>query len=449
MGVPAGTPIAAALAGWVVGVAVPKEDNELQTESSGGPASEPTSGPAAVPVPGRPARIPRAGLLVLSAAGFTAVTTELLPSGLLPEISRDLGVQESAVGALTAVYAAVIVFTALPLSRLLAGGVPRKTLLIATILAFGLSNVLLAASPTLPLAIAARLLGGVAHGLLWSSMAPYVSRIVPAHSVGKAMAIVFSGNSIALAVGAPLGTMMGAVLSWRSSFLALAGVAALLALLALYLLPAATDSGREARPSLRAALAVRGVIAVAVAWPLLVLAHFTLFTYIAPFLLASGLPAGAVSISLSVIGVASLVGIWIAGVTTDSRPRRSLLVTVAGLLAVFGLLPLLGATWPGAMVLLSLWGIAFGAIGIYNQAAILRAGGEHRDAANSLTVVTIQLGIAVGASYGGLAFTAFGAGLVPYAAAIPVAAALAIIAASGKGGYPAGPRESSRRGGAP
>ncbi|MEW1811966.1 MFS transporter [Pseudarthrobacter phenanthrenivorans] len=400
-------------------------------------------------MPSRPARIPRAGLLVLSAAGFTAVTTELLPSGLLPQISRELGVQESAVGALTAVYAAVIVFTALPLSRLLAGRVPRKTLLIATILAFGLSNVLLAASPTLPLAIAARLLGGVAHGLLWSSMAPYVARIVPAHSVGKAMAIVFSGNSIALAIGAPLGTMMGTVLSWRSSFLALAGVAALLALLAIYLLPAATDAGRESRPSLRAALAVRGVVAVAIAWPLLVLAHFTLFTYIAPFLLASGLPAGAVSISLSVIGVASLVGIWIAGITTDSMPRRSLLITVTGLLAVFGLLPLLAGTWPGAMALLSLWGIAFGAIGIYNQAAILRAGGEHRDAANSLTVVTIQLGIAIGASYGALAFTTLGAGLVSYAAAIPLAAALAVIAASRRGGYPTGPRETSLRRPAP
>jgi predicted MFS family arabinose efflux permease len=385
-----------------------------------------------------------AGLLVLAAAGFTAVTTELLPSGLLPEISRELGVQESAVGSLTAVYTAVIVFTALPLSRLLAGRVPRKTLLIATVFAFALSNVLLALSPTLPLAIAARLLGGVAHGLLWSSMAPYVARIVPAHSVGKAMAIVFSGNSIALAIGAPLGTMMGAVLSWRTSFLILAGVAALLALVAVWLLPAAAEAGPESTPSLRRALAVPGVIAVAMAWPLLLLGHFALFTYIAPFLLTAGLPANATGLSLSVIGVASLVGIWIAGATADSHPRRSLLTAVALFLLAFALLPVLGGTWAGAFTLLALWGTAFGAIGIYNQAAILRAGGEHRDAANSLTVVTIQLGIAVGAAYGALAFTTLGAGLVPLAAAIPVAAALGIIATNRKSGYPAGPRETRR-----
>ncbi|WP_163167761.1 MFS transporter [Arthrobacter sp. Alg241-R88] len=389
---------------------------------------------------------PKAGLLVLAAAGFIAVTTELLPSGLLPEISRELGVTESAVGSLTAVYAAVIVFTALPLSKLLVGRVPRKTLLMAAIFTFALSNVLLALSPTLPLAIGARLLGGVGHGLLWSGMAPYVARIVPAHSVGKAMAIVFSGNSIALAVGAPLGTMMGAVLSWRTSFLVLAGVAVALGILAAWLLPASLEAGRQSTPSLRAALAVPGVIAVAVAWPLLVLAHFTLFTYIAPFLLTSGLPASGVSIALSVIGVASLVGIWIAGMTADSHPRRALLVTVTGFLAVFVLLPALGGSWAGAIIMLALWGTAFGAIGIFNQAAILRVGGEHRDAANSLTVVTIQLGIALGASYGAVAITTMGAGLVSYAAAVPIVSALVIIIASRKSGYPSGPGERPTNG---
>ena len=403
--------------------------------------TQPASRQAASEGPAPAPRFPRGGLLILAAAGFTAVTTELLPSGLLPQISRDLGVDESAVGSLTAAYAAVIVFTALPLSRLLAGRIPRKTLLIATVLAFAVSNVLLASSPVLGLAIAARLLGGVAHGMLWSSMAPYVARIVPAHSVGKAMAIVFSGTSIALAVGAPLGTLMGSVLTWRDSFLVLAGVGGVLALLAVWMLPAAPDGGGATTPSLRGALKLPGVIAVATAWPLLLLGHFTLFTYIAPFLQSSGLPDAFTGISLSVVGAAGLAGIWIAGLTADSRPRRSLLSAVAVLVGAFALLPVLGGTWVGELALVTLWGAAFGAIGIYNQAAILRAGGEHKDAANGLTVVTIQLGIAVGAGYGALALGAVGAQFVPLAAAIPTAAALAIILASRRGGYPAGHRE--------
>jgi predicted MFS family arabinose efflux permease len=403
------------------------------------PLSAPAASPRAAAV--HAPRFPRGGLLILAAAGFTAVTTELLPSGLLPQISRDLGVEESAVGSLTAAYAAVIVFTALPLSRLLGGRIPRKTLLIATVLAFALSNVLLAASPDLGLAIAARLLGGVAHGMLWSSMAPYVARIVPAPSVGKAMAIVFSGNSIALAVGAPIGTLMGSVLTWRHSFLVLAGVGALLALLAVWVLPAAPDGNSGTTPSLRGALKLPGVIAVATAWPLLLLGHFTLFTYIAPFLQAVGLPDTFTGITLSAVGVSSLVGIWVAGLTADSRPRRSVLCAVALLVCAFALLPLLGGTWTGELALVAIWGTAFGAVGIYNQAAILRAGGDHKDAANGLTVVTIQLGIAVGAGYGALALNTVGAQFVPLAAAVPTAAALAIILASRRGGYPAGPRE--------
>ncbi|MFF1832164.1 MFS transporter [Paenarthrobacter sp. NPDC058040] len=400
--------------------------------------------PRTAPRSQRPAKIPWGGLLVLAAAGFTAVTTELLPSGLLPQISRDLGVDESAVGSLTAAYAAIIVFTALPLSRLLGGRVPRKTLLIGTVLAFALSNVLLALSPTLPVAIVARLLGGIAHGMLWSSMAPYVARIVPAHSVGKSMAVVFSGTSIALAVGAPIGTLMGTLMTWRASFVVLAGVGVLLALLALWLLPGAHDPGNHKAPSIRAALKLPGVIAVATAWPLLLLAHFTLFTYIAPFLLASGLPETLTGVSLSVVGVSGLLGIWIAGLTADSHPRRSVIAAVGLLLLAFALLPVLGTTTVGMFALMVLWGVSFGAMGIYNQAAILRAGGEHKDAANGLTVVTIQVGIAVGAVYGALALTVLGAQLVPLAAALATAVALAIIVASRRGGYPAGGREKRR-----
>ena len=73
-------------------------------------------------------------------------------------------------------------------------------------------------------------------------------------------------------------------------------------------------------------------------------------------------------------------------------------------------------------------------------------GGEHRDAANSLTVVTIQLGIALGASYGAVAITSMGAALVPFAAAVPIVVALVIIVASRNSGYPAGPGEGRARG---
>jgi predicted MFS family arabinose efflux permease len=173
----------------------------------------------------------------------------------------------------------------------------------------------------------------------------------------------------------------------------------------------------------------------------MLLAHFTLFTYIAPYVRAEGLPDAAIGISLSVVGASGLVGIWVAGVTADSHPRLALLITVCLVLTSFVLLPVVGSTWVGCVLLMAVWGAGLGAIGIYNQAAILRAGGEHRDAANGLTVVTVSVGLSVGALFGAVILDTFGAMGLPLAAAVPMAVALVIVAIGRNHAYPAGLRE--------
>ncbi|WP_426998451.1 MFS transporter [Pseudarthrobacter sp. N5] len=388
-----------------------------------------------------PDRLPLGALLVLAAIGFTAITTELLPSGLLPQISAGLNISEPVAGYLTAGYAAIIVVTVIPATILLAR-VPRNALLISLVLTFAISNALVGLVSDFGSAMAARVVGGIAHGLLWSTMAPFIARIVPPHKVGKALAIVFSGNSLGLAIGAPVGTALGGLLGWRASFLGLAASGILLGLLAVWLLPAVRRIPDAKRPSLRLAIAQPGVKAVAVAWPLLLMAHFALFTYIAPFIRAAGLPDYSITLSLTVLGVAGLVGIWIAGITVDSRPRRSLLITTAAVAGSMLLLPVFGSTVFGAMVLMAVWGAGLGAIGIYNQSAILRAGRDYKDAANGLTVLTIQIGITIGAVYGAAALVTAGPLLVPVAAAVPVVAALVITLAGRKHAYPPGPKES-------
>lgn len=389
--------------------------------------------------------MPVGALIVLAAIGFTAITTELLPSGLLPRISADFKVSEATAGYLTAGYAAIIVVTVIPLSMALAR-IPRHVLLIALILTFAASNALVAVVSDFGAAMGSRVVGGIAHGLLWSAMAPFVARIVPAHKVGKALAIVFSGNSLGLAIGAPVGTALGNLLGWRAAFLVLAASGVVLAILAVWLLPPVRRIPDTPHPSLRKAIAQPGVKTVAVGWPLMLMAHFALFTYIAPFLREVRLPDFSIPLSISVLGVAGLVGIWIAGVTVDSRPRRWHLITVAGVVASLLLLPLVGNLAGGldlaaALVLMFVWGTGIGAMGIYNQSAILRAGGEYRDAANGLTVLTIQVGITIGAMFGAAALTFAGPALIPVAAALPAVVALVLIMAGRRHAYPPGREE--------
>lgn len=390
-------------------------------------------------------RLPVGALIVLAAIGFTDITTELLPSGLLPQISADFRVSEATAGYLTAGYAAIIVVTVIPLSMLLSR-IPRHFLLVALILTFAASNALVAIVSDFGAALGSRVVGGIAHGLLWSAMAPFVARIVPAHKVGKALAIVFSGNSLGLAIGAPVGTALGNLLGWRSAFLVLAASGVLLALLAVWLLPPVRRIPDAARPSIRQAIRQPGVKAVAIGWPLMLMAHFALFTYIAPFLREVRLPDFSIPLSISVLGVAGLVGIWIAGITVDSRPRRWLLITIAGVVVSMLLLPLVGIVLPGlalpvALVLMLVWGTGIGAMGIYNQSAILRAGGEYKDAANGLTVLTIQIGIMIGAMFGAAALTFAGPLLIPVAAALPAVVALVLTVAGRRHAYPPGPKE--------
>lgn len=390
-------------------------------------------------------RLPVGALIVLAAIGFTAITTELLPSGLLPQISADFRVSEATAGYLTAGYAAIIVVTVIPFSLLLSR-VPRHYLLIALILFFAASNAMVAIVSDFGAAMGSRVVGGIAHGLLWSAMAPFVARIVPAHKVGKALAIVFSGNSLGLAIGAPVGTALGNIVGWRAAFLVLAASGVLLALLAVWLLPPVRRIPDAPHPSLRKAIGQPGVKAVAVGWPLMLMAHFALFTYIAPFLREVRLPDFSIPLSISVLGVAGLVGIWIAGITVDSRPRRWLLITVAGVVVSLALLPLVGSVLPAlalpvTLILMLVWGTGIGAMGIYNQSAILRAGGEYRDAANGLTVLTIQIGIMIGAMFGAAALTIAGPLLIPIAAAIPAVVAFVLILAGRRHAYPPGPKE--------
>lgn len=190
---------------------------------------------------------------------------------------------------------------------------------------------------------AARLVGGLAHRLLWTTMAPFISLVVPADKVGKALAVVFSGNSLGMALTpcrhrTRRDPRLARVLPLPGRLRPAPDRPCCLAV-------AAGPPGPRCRPPLDAqGHRPARAKSVAITWPLLVLAHFALFTYILPFIREAGLPDYAISLSLTVLGASGLIGIWVAGVTVDSRPRRSLIITTAAVAVAMLLLPLGGGT---------------------------------------------------------------------------------------------------------
>ncbi|GHG92839.1 MFS transporter [Pseudodonghicola xiamenensis] len=355
---------------------------------------------------------PWGGLLALSMAAFITILTEALPAGLLPAIGQGLGVSEAGAGQLVTVYAIGSLMAAIPLTTM-TQGLRRRPLLMIAIMGFLIANTVTALSTSYILTLLARFLAGVAAGLLWALAAGYAARMAPDHLKGRAIAVAMAGTPLALSLGVPAGTFLGAILGWRACF----GLMSLLTVgLILWVLAKVPDfSGEPAsqRRTLRGVLRLPGIRPVLGVVLSFVLAHNILYTYIAPFLAGAGM-AGRTDAVLLVFGLASLVSIWIVGVLIDARLRALTLASIA-LFALAAGLFWIGGSRPTAIYAASaIWGLAFGGCATLFQTASARAAGPAADLAQSMLVTMWNTAIAGGGLAGGLLLERFGpASLAP------------------------------------
>lgn len=381
------------------------------------------------------ARFRIAPLAALGFGSFAYVTAETLPVGLLPDIASGLDVSEAQVGLLLTTYAAVAGLTAIPFTALTLG-MSRRRLIALCLAVFTVSQLLAAIAPTFEILAASRLVAALAHGVFWSAIGPAAARLAPAGQAGRAMSIVFVGNSLALVAGVPLGTALGQLAGWRTSFavLGLAGAIATIALLRL-LPPLTSFTTERVRPvaRMRSSLAVIGerrVAAVCAVTLTVVIGHFAAYTYIAPLSeRAGGLSGLGLSALLLGFGAAGFAGNLAAGHLTDSRPA---LVLVAGMTVSAAALVML-ATTPGTavtVVAVLAWGLGFAVVPVSLQSAILRVAPHAQDAASAVYVVAFQIGIGGGALAGERLVGAGQLGTLPVVAAITALAAGAITMAA-------------------
>jgi predicted MFS family arabinose efflux permease len=373
---------------------------------------------------------------VLGTACFVYVTAETIPVGLLPQIAEGLSVSEADVGLLLTSYAVVAALTTIPLTALTMR-IPRHLLIAATVAIFAISQLIAAFAATFQILTLSRLICAVAHGVFWSTIAPVAARLVPPDRVGRATALVFLGNSLAIVLGVPLGTALGQWLGWRVALtvLAVSGAACVVALLVvLPKLPAlpqdlAIRAGAQLKASVRI-IRDGPVATVCLITVVLVVGHFAAYTYLAPLVRRdAGLEGFGLSALLLGYGAAGLIGNAIVGRFVDRRPGP-LLVTLAALMALslVALVPVLGVV-PTVLAAL-VWGGTFTAIPAVLQAAILRVAPQARDAASAVYVVAFQIGIGGGALLGERFVSS---GLLPWlpalAAVLTVAATLGVLAA--------------------
>jgi len=276
-------------------------------------------------------------------------------------------------------------------------------------------------------ALAARMLGGLAHAGLFSVVFAAAVSAVPPSRAGRAVTFVSAGNAVGLAVGVPLGTAVGSAVGLRVTFAAAAALMAVLAVLILVVLPRAAPPAATTADPVLSAVRRGPLLIVAVIVVCTTLGHYTPYTYLTPAILAAGVAPGRVSVVLFGYGAAVVVGLTLAGVVVDRHPVRGLQTAVALTAASVFAVGLAHASTAATVSAVVVWGAAFGALPTLLVTAALRAAPDSPDAAPAVVNTTFNIGIAGGALVGARELLHGGPSVLAFTGAAVLTVALAAL----------------------
>lgn len=371
-------------------------------------------------------------LIALGGAAFLAILTEALPAGMLPEMSGDLSVGQSAMGQSLTVYALATALPAIPLVALTAAW-SRKRLVLGAVAVVSVGNLVTAVSPDYALTLVFRGVSGVATGLVWALLVGYARRLAPPRLRGRAIAVTMTGVPLALSLGIPLGTLLSGALGWRLTFGLVAALGAALCGWILVSVPDAPGRPQGGREPVLRPLTRPGVATILFVVAAYVLAHNILYTYIAAFLDAYGMK-DSVDLVLLVFGLASLVSVVVTGAQVDRRLRALTVASTVLFAAGAAILAALAGSEAMVYVAMVLWGLGWGAVSTLFQTAVTDAGGE---GAQPLLVAVWNGFMGVGGAVGGLLLGLFGPLSFPWSALALLAPALVVVVLARGHAFPA------------
>jgi DHA1 family inner membrane transport protein len=366
-------------------------------------------------------------LLALTLAAFGIGTSEFVIMGLLPDVARDLGVSIPAAGMLVSAYALGVTIGA-PIVAVAVANMPRKKALMSLIGVFIVGNLLCAIAPNYAVLMAARIFTAFCHGAFFGIGSVVAAGLVAPNRRAQAMALLFTGLTLANVLGVPLGTALGQLAGWRITFWAVTGIGVLSAAALAVFLPAKIDMQKASLVHEFAVLKNPQVLMVLGISALASTSLFSTFTYITPILEdVTGFTPHAVTLVLLLFGLGLTVGSTLGGKLADWRLMPSLLAT---LFAIVVILTIFAGTMHAAvpaMVTIFAWGVLAFAIVPPLQMLIVDRASHAPNLAATLNQGAFNLGNATGAWLGGLVIGA-GAPMtdLPWVGVAAAVAALAL-----------------------
>jgi DHA1 family inner membrane transport protein len=337
---------------------------------------------------------------------FAIGTNEFVSMGLLPEITRGVGVDIPTGGHLISAYAVGVVIGA-PVIAALGARLPRRRLALGLMVAFLVGNALTALAPNYGTLLAARLVAGLPHGAYFGVASLIAASLVPAEVRGRAVSSVMLGLAVANVAGVPAATWLGQNLGWRAAYWSVAVIAGLTVLSVLLLVPSSpvspgagmrTELGALRRPQVLLTL-LTGVVGFG--------GMFAMYSYIAPTVTdVAGASPSFVPVVLLAFGVGGVAGTALGGRLAD----RALFPSLAGAGVAMGavLALMLLAAHSAASLFLAVLAIAAASsvLVVCLQLRLMEVAGDAQMLGAALNHSALNLANALGAWLGGLVIAA-------------------------------------------
>ncbi|MFT3996855.1 MAG: MFS transporter [Asticcacaulis sp.] len=372
-------------------------------------------------------------LYALTIGAFGIGVTEFVIMGLLLEVGADLGVSVSTAGLLISGYALGVVAGA-PVLTTVMGRWPRKRALIVLMAIFTIGNIACAVAANYGLLMTARVVTALAHGTFFGIGSVLATSLVPPERRASAIAIMFTGLTLANVLGVPFGTWLGQHMGWRATFWAVGGIGVLAMIVLALFVPHGEKP--ETEDDWRSDLRVLGRRPVLLGLLTTVMGFggvFAVFTYIAPLLRqVTGFSEAAVAPILLVFGGGLVVGNLLGGKLADRNLIATMIGAMLALFAVLLLFPLALHSKVAAVVFVGLIGItAFATVAPLQMWVLSKAEGSGQSLASSFNIAAFNLGNALGAWLGGVVIALpSGLSLLPLAgAALPVLGVIVAVTA--------------------
>jgi MFS transporter, DHA1 family, purine base/nucleoside efflux pump len=346
----------------------------------------------------------------MSLGAFAIGTEGFMIAPLLPQIADDLGLMVSKAAMLVTVFTLVLAISS-PILTVATGRLNRRTLLIGAMIVFAAANIVAWRSTGFGGIMAARVLLALSAGLYLPNASALVGAIVAPARRGRALAIVTGGATVAIALGLPLGSVIGHALGWRTTFLCVGLLAGFAAIGLVFGIANGVGQGiRVAGVSERLKVAAQPNVIKTLSLTLFwAMGAFTAYPFIAPYLHAVlGFGDDGVSIAVFVWGVSAATGMFLGGSLNDRFGSHRVIGYALGLLAVaFLTLSAVAAFLPPdralipVMAAIVVWGVSVWGFYPAQMAHLIGAGGPPAAPVTlSLNTSVMYVGFGVGSALG-------------------------------------------------